>query len=97
MSFTDERIQQIWEKGKTVRDYDRDKCRKDRCGAWIKRKKYGDRDSAFGWEVDHINPKGGEGLSNLRPLQWKNNVVTGEGRLKCPVTAKGEKNIEKKE
>lgn len=51
----------------------------------------------YGWEIDHIDPNGGDNLSNLRPLQWKNNVTTGEGRLKCPVTAKGNENVEKEE
>jgi hypothetical protein len=97
MSFTDEMIQQVWEKGKTVPNYNKDKWRKDQCGAWISREKYGKRNSKHGWEIDHIDPKGGDKLSNLRPLQWENNVATGEGRLKCVVTAKGNKNVEKEQ
>jgi HNH endonuclease len=48
-----------------------------------------------GWEIDHITSQdhgGTDALSNLRPLQWKNNASKGAGRLKCVVTAKGEKN-----
>jgi hypothetical protein len=35
---------------------------------------------------------GTDALSNLRPLQWENNASKGAGRLKCAVTAKGDKN-----
>jgi len=97
MSFSDEKIQQVWEKGTTVENYDKDKYRKDKCGAWMDREKYGDRNSMLGWEIDHIDPKGSDDLSNLRPLQWKNNVAKGEGRLECPVTADGNNNVERKE
>jgi hypothetical protein len=45
--------------------------RKDQCGAWIARNQYGNRNSRYGWEVDHIKPEsegGGDELSNLRPI-----------------------------
>jgi hypothetical protein len=95
MVFNDETIQQVWEKGETIPNYDKDKWRKDQCGAWISRKKHGKRNSKYGWEIDHIDPEGGDKLSNLRPLQWENNVATGEGRLKCVVTARGNRNMDK--
>ena len=97
MSFSEEMVQQEWEKGRSISNNDPNVWRKDQCGAWIKKAEYGNRDSEYGWEIDHINPEGGDNLSNLRPLQWKNNVVTGEGRLKCPVTAEGVHNVEKEE
>jgi len=96
MSYDDEKIQNVWKKGSIVGNLNKDKYRKDQCGAWIQRDRYGNRNSTLGWEIDHINPKGGDGLSNLRPLQWKNNVTKGEGRLKCLVTAEGYSNVEKK-
>lgn len=95
MSWDEDTIQSVWEKGTTVPRYDSNIYRKDQCGAWIRRDAYGDRDTIFGWEIDHIDPDGGDNLSNLRPLQWKNNVVTGEGRLQCPVTSDGNKNVER--
>lgn len=70
--------------------------RKDTCEAWIGRKFYGDHDSPYGWDIDHIKPKsegGGDELSNLRPLQWENNAATQAGRLKCVVTSKGNENV----
>lgn len=97
MSFGEETIQKVWEKGKTVSGVDKDKWRKDQCNAWIQRSKHGDRDSKYGWEIDHINSKGGNVLSNLRPLHWENNVVTGEGKLKCVVTSKENRNVKKEE
>lgn len=86
-------IQSVWEKGCEVSGNDPDKWRKDECGAWIGRSAYGNRHSQYGWEIDHISPGGPDILSNLRPLQWENNVDKGDGRLKCNVTASGKDNI----
>jgi|TARA_B110000908_G_C9860233_1_gene273756 5-methylcytosine-specific restriction endonuclease McrA len=96
MAFTDEKVQIVWEKGTIVTGYDSFEWRKDQCDAWIKRSNYGNRDSDFGWEVDHITPQsngGGDQLSNLRPLQWENNVATSNGRLTCNVKSNGNKNV----
>lgn len=96
MSFNEETIQQVWEKGKVVGNNDPDIWRKDECDAWIKRAEYGNRDSQYGWEIDHIDPDGGDELANLRPLQWENNVATSDkGQLTCVVTAEGTKNVKK--
>ena len=94
MPFSDERIQEVWEKGRIVSGNNPDVWRKDQCGAWINRNQYGNRDSKYGWEIDHINPEGGDNLNNLRPLQWKNNLSKSEGRLRCVVTASGTNNVE---
>lgn len=74
----------VWEKGLAVDGYDSQKVRKDACGAWILYDEYGDRDSVFGWEIDHIFPKSVlrdknvpedeiDNIDNLRPLNWMNN------------------------
>jgi len=60
----------------------------------MKRDDYGNRNSDYGWEIDHIDPDGGDDISNLQQLQWKNNVDKSDGRLKCNVTSSGTKNIE---
>ena len=99
MSFSDEKIQKVWEKGKTVSGYDSSKHRKDACNAWMTRDKYGNKKSIYGWEVDHITPKskgGSDSLSNLRPLQWENNRSRADGNSSyCVVTSKDNKNIRK--
>jgi len=88
MILTENILKQIWNKGQIVDGYDPNVVRKDACGAWIKWEKYGDRHSAFGWEVDHIYPqavlltKGAsqdeiDNIQNLRPLHWLNNQTKG--------------------
>lgn len=95
-NWTEEEIQNVWEKGTVESGYDKDKFRKDLCGAWIVRDKHGDRDNISGWEIDHItavSKDGTDNLSNLRPLQWENNAARGDGRLKIVVTSAGNNNI----
>ena len=55
--------------------------RKDRCGAWIQWSQYDNRNTStnFGWEIDHIDTSDGDELTNLQPLQWKNNVDKSDG------------------
>lgn len=95
MSWSDEMIQKVWEKGSVIAENDKARWRKDECGAWIGRTEYGNRDSQYGWEIDHISPGGSDQLSNLRPLQWQNNVEKSDGRLKCNVAASGNGNVTK--
>lgn len=96
MSFTKEQIQAVWEKAEIVGKNDPNFIRQDQCGAWIDRNEYGNRNSEYGWEIDHITPesKGGKPeLSNLRPLQWENNLSKSDGRLTCAVIAIGPNNV----
>lgn len=79
-------VQKVWGKGAVVQGWDPNVWRKDACEAAMHRSSYGNRDSEFGWEIDHINPNGNDELSNLRPLQWENNLSKSDGRLKCEVT-----------
>ena len=95
MGFSEYTIQKVWEKGKVVSGNDPNVWRDDQCGAWIGRAYYGNRNSQYGWEIDHIAPVsegGGDELSNRRPLQWGNNVSKQDGRLTCSVTASGVNN-----
>lgn len=74
--FSDKKILEVWQKAKIVEGYDSNKIRKDVYGAWIVFDDYGNTESDYGWEADHILPKslgGGIELNNLRPVQWQNN------------------------
>jgi len=90
---SDDIVQKVWEKGRIVPGNDPNVWRQDECEAWIGRKEYGNRNSQYGWEIDHITPGGSDLLFNLRPLQWENNVDKSSGRLKCNVTASGKENV----
>ena len=51
--------------------------RRDSNGTWIRYQDYGDRNSEYGWEIDHISPTalgGSDTLENLRPLHFKANI-----------------------
>jgi hypothetical protein len=93
MPWNENMIIAVWSKGKIIPNFDPSKYRQDQCGAWIKFTDYGNRSSDYGWEIDHISPGGPDILSNLRPLQWQNNLSKSDGRLKCKVTSDGNKNI----
>ena len=74
-----------------------DRFRKDICGAWIMRTDFGNRESKFGWEIDHIisSEAGGSDESfNLRPMQWKNKLAQNGRELVHMVTAIGKENVE---
>jgi len=96
MEWTHEQKSAVWSNAKTVGTNDPNVFRQDECAAWIKWLEYGNRDSEYGWEIDHIIPSsrgGADSISNLRPLQWKNNASKSDGRLVCAVRADGGKNI----
>jgi hypothetical protein len=96
VSFSDEKVQQVWEKASIPSQQHKSEWRKDQCGAWIYRAAYGNRNSKYGWEVHHIDPNGGDSLSNLIPLNWENNVATADtGKLVCTVTSNGAENVKK--
>ena len=92
MNFDIVLIKKVWGKAIPVINQDPAHVRKDACGAWIVFEAYGDRNSEYGWEIDHIIPiakRGTDDLSNLQTLQCDNNVVKGDGELVQKVTADG--------
>ena len=77
MSFDEFVILAVWKKARIHLFYDADDVREDEHGTLIKYEEYGNRDSKYGWEIDHIVPKalgGGDDLSNLRTLHWRANA-----------------------
>lgn len=75
-NFDGTTINYVWSKGRTIPGYDSNLYRKDSCGAWMTKSQYGNVNSEYGWEIDHIKPVakfGTDDLDNLQPLQWKNN------------------------
>ena len=88
MTFSDQDKSDVWKKGEEIPGKDPDNIRKDACGSEINREDYGNRDSDQGWEIDHIKPDGGDDISNLRPMQWKNNVDKSDGNSNCGCSSK---------
>ena len=83
--FSKQEIEDVWSQGLIIEGWNPDIVRQDAAGAWILRVKYGDHDSIFGWDIDHIYPQNElEKLNvpqelinnriNLRPMNWKNNI-----------------------
>ena len=92
MAWSEETVEKVWQKALADPYNDSSKFRKDMCGAWIARDQQGNRNSPYGWEIDHFNPVGTDNIDNLQPLQWENNVDKSDGKLKCSVTANGTSN-----
>ena len=98
--YQSEIIELIWQKAIEVEGYDKTLYRKDFSGAWISRNAFNNRDSVFGWEIDHIYPKSKGGDNhwvNLRPINWRNNLAKGNEypNYVSAVVAEDNRNIEK--
>lgn len=104
--MTEEQIQDAWNRATVVEGYDKSRYRKDACGAWIIRNKYGDTDSLYGWQIDHIVPQSllrDKGFSenmidnnlNLRALQHENNASKNDDypSYTAVVTSEGTENV----
>lgn len=88
----------IWDKASIVKGVDPNFIRKDCCGAWIIKSEFGNVNSKFGWEIDHVYPqsKGGDDqILNLRPMQWENNRAKGDDFpvYNIAVCAEGNENV----
>ena len=79
----DEGTERIWKKADKIPGYNPDQVRNDPCGTRIVKQDYGNRSSKYGWEIDHKDPKGGDQIPNLQPLNWKNNAKKSDGKLDC--------------
>lgn len=98
--FNENIIEQIWNHATQVEGFNPDIIRKDACGAWIMRNQYANRDSIFGWEIDHVYPismGGADDFVNLRAMQWENNASKGDDfpTYKSKIQSEENKNIYK--
>ena len=104
--YSKEQIEEAWLKATPflVNGEPSKEWRKDPCGAWIYYDHYGNKDSAFGWTIDHTIPKSlykDNGYDstplNRRAMHWKNNESKSNDfpQYKCVVTSDGNKNISK--
>jgi len=69
-----------WLNAHEVLGHDPAYVRRDDFGWFIQWSDYGNRQSAYGWEIDHIRPTALGGLdtaSNVRALHWQNNARLG--------------------
>ncbi len=92
MKYSDDIIWTIWSKGEIFGGNDPVFWRKDECGAWIFRGHYENRNSEYGWIIDHIKPlsEGGtDDISNLRPMHWENTIRKADGNIECQITSSG--------
>ena len=81
---TEDQIDKAWKNAKTIRGEDPDKYRQDPYGNKIHKNSFG-KDSAMGWEVDHIKPiarGGSDSTQNLQALQTKVNREKSDSLVK---------------
>ena len=106
MAWREDQKQQVWKRAIIVEGYDKNRFRKDACGAWIIWEKFGDNDSLYGWEIDHIVPralleekgysqKDIDNYDNLRALQHENNASKSDDypSYTAVVTSEGVENV----
>ena len=79
--FREDIVETIWNKAHKIPGKELSVWRADDCGNAISRSEYGNTNSEYGWEIDHILPVaegGGDELTNLRALQWRENREKGD-------------------
>ena len=78
--FSQERLDQIWDKGTPIKGKNPDLYRKDKFGNTMFKPSYG-KTSEMGWNVDHSKPQnlgGTDHLNNLQPMNSRANCSKGD-------------------
>ncbi len=87
-AWTQAEISAVWQRGYLLPGYPSNEWRQDECGKRMRFGEHGNRDSEYGWEIDHINPVsngGGDQIDNLQPLNWSNNASKSDSLTwTCP-------------
>lgn len=96
--ISEETIEQVWQAARKVDGMDADMVRKDPCGAWIVRDKYGLAENEYGWEIDYIFPRslgGDDNPINLRAMHCANARSKRDNYPSyiVAVTSDGDKNV----
>ncbi len=87
MGYSEQLIQQVWEKGRGNSEIDTNQWREDECGAWISRPDYGKTDSDFGWKIVNVMPGAPDALENLKPFHILNGYDLASHQPKRHITA----------
>ena len=86
MAYSEDLIQQVWEKARVMPDHDPTEWRQDECGAWLRRQAYRHEKSEHGWTIVNTSPGGPDVVENLRPLHLGNSFDKASGKAHCHVT-----------
>ena len=87
MTFDEETIQAVWEKGRATLERDATLWREDECGAWMNRNEYGNPEAEFGWRIVTVVAGMATTVEHLRPFHSANGFDIANGRPHCRVTA----------
>jgi hypothetical protein len=87
MEYSQQIVDQVWQKGRVVGNRDADEWRQDACSAWIKRDHYGYEASDFGWKIAHVSAGNSNQLDDLRPYHRENTYNRSTGYSICHVKA----------
>ena len=87
MRFSEQVIQQVWQKARAMADRDADEWRHDQCGAWIKRDAYESEHSDYGWTIRNISPGNSGATESLYPFHHQNGYEVALGKPQCRMTA----------
>lgn len=87
MEYSEQLIQQVWDKARANTDINAELWREDECGAWISRHQYGDSESDFGWHIVNVTAGGPGTVDNLRAFHHRNAYDPASQQARCRVTA----------